>query len=260
MATMTPGSPEVLDANLDYLRLGVMRSNYRDCASKAAKTGQTHLEFLGGLVDGEAQTRRDRAQRSRLSAAKMPVIKTLAGWDWTWNTKHIRREQILPLLDLDLLKTILNLLLIGPQGVGKTHVALAIAYAACCRGLSTLFTTAADMLNRLYAATADHSLDKALRIYTRPALLVVDEVGYLPFSKEAGDLFFQVVAKRYERGSIVLTCNRAFKDWNQIFTDSVVAAAIIERLVHHSQIVVFKGQSYRLKGKEGLRAESIDNV
>jgi DNA replication protein DnaC len=256
-----PDSPEVLDANLDYLRLGTIRSRYRDRVKEAVKNGQTHLEFLGNLVDEETRTKKDRALRSRLAAARMPAIKTLDGWDWKWNAQNIRREQILPLLDLEILKEKdkRNLLLMGRQGLGKTRIALAIAHAACCRGVSTLFTTAADMLNRLYAATADRSLEKALRVYTRPTLLILDEVGYLPFSKEAGDLFFQVVAKRYEQGSIVLTCNRAFKDWSEIFADSVVAAAIIERLVHHSQIVVLKGRSYRLKDKESVTIDATND-
>jgi DNA replication protein DnaC len=114
------------------------------------------------------------------------------------------------------------------------------------------------MINRLYAATADRSLEKALLTYTRPALLVLDEVGYIPFSKEAGDLFFQVIAKRYERGSILMTCNRAFKDWNEVFSDTVVAAAIIDRLVHHAQVLTLKGKSYRLKGKEAIEADLKD--
>ena len=110
------------------------------------------------------------------------------------------------------------------------------------------------MLNRLYAATADKSLEKALLVYTRPALLVLDEVGYIPFSKEAGGLFFQVVAKRYERGPTLLTCNRAFKDWSEVFTDTVAAAAIIDWLVHNAQILSLKGKSYRLKGNEAIEA------
>ena len=253
----TPTLADTLDTHLDYLNLGSMRSNYRESARRAGETGQTHLEFLADLVEGEVGKKMDRSSRSRLAASKMPAIKTLDGWDWKWNAKYIRREHIVPLLDLDLLKDASNLLLMGEQGLGKTRISLAIAHAACCRGVQTLFTTAADMLNRLYAATADRSLEKALRIYTRPSLLIIDEIGALPFSKEAGDLFFQVVAKRYERGSIVLTCSRDFNSWGEIFADPVVATAIIERLVHHSQIIVLKGKSYRLKGKEGIHTDTV---
>lgn len=258
---MTPTTPAVtelgqLEAFLAYLRLGAIQSNYQKLARIAAESGQTHLEFLEALLEEEVRIKRERAARSRLAAAKMPVIKTLDGWDWTWNAKTIKREQIVPLLDLRILDDHSNLLILGRQGLGKTHISLAITHAACCRGVSTLFTTAADMLNRLYAATADRSLEKALGIYTRPTLLVIDELGCLPLSKEAGDLFFQVVAKRYERGSIVLSCNRGFKLWSEIFADPVVAANIIERLVHHSQIVVLKGKSYRLKGKESIATDT----
>lgn len=254
--TTTTPDLDLLDTYLAYLRLGTIQGAYRDRARRAAEAGQTHLEFLVDLLADEVRTKRERAARSRLAAAKMPTIKTMDGWDWTWNAKTIRREQIIALLDLHILEELSNLLLFGRHGLGKTRIALAIAHAACCRGVSTLFTTAADMLNRLYAATADRSLDKALGVYTRPTLLVIDELGCVPLSKEAGDLFFQVVAKRYERGSIVLTCNRGFKWWNEIFADPVVAAAIIERLVHHSQIVVLKGKSYRLKGKETIDTET----
>ncbi len=254
---MNPTLTETIDGNLEYLRLGTIRAAYHPLSLKAQETGQTHLEYLGTLVDEEVRTKRDRATRSRLAAARMPALKTMDTWDWKWNSQHIRREQILPLLDLDFIETRKNLLMVGRQGLGKTHIALAVAKAACCRGLPTLFTTAADMLNKLYAATADRSLDKCLATYTRPALLVVDEVGCLPFTKEAGDLFFQVVAKRYESGPILLTCNRAFKDWSEIFADKIVAAAIIERLVHHAQILTLKGKSYRLKGKEAI-AEKAD--
>ena len=254
--TTSPHDPDRLDEYLKYLRLNALQEAYQEFARRAADTGQTHLEFLASLIEEEVRIKRERTARSRLRAAKMPVTKTLDGWDWTWNARTIRREQIVPLLDLSILDDLSNLLLIGRQGLGKTRIALAIAHAACCRGVPTLFTTAADMINRLYAATADRSLDKALGIYTRPTLLVIDELGCVPLSKEAGDLFFQVIAKRYERGSIVLTCNRGFKRWGEIFADSVVAANIIERLVHHSQIIVLKGKSYRLKGKESLDTET----
>ena len=257
MTTTTPTTePHLLDTYLTYLRFTTILRVYQERARRAAEAGMTHLEFLTDLLAEEVRDKRDRAARSRLAAAKMPVIKTLDGWDWTWNAKTIRREVIVPLLELRILEDLSNFLLLGRQGLGKTRIALAIAHAACCRGVSTLFTTAADMINRLYAATADRTLDKALGIYTRPTLLVIDELGCVPLSKEAGDLFFQVVAKRYERGSIVLTCNRGFKRWNEIFADPVVAANIIERLVHHSQIVVLKGKSYRLKGKETIDTET----
>jgi DNA replication protein DnaC len=180
------------------------------------------------------------------------------GWDWKWNAASIRREQILPLFDLSFVETKENVLLIGKQGVGKSRIALALAHAACTRGVRTLFTTTAEMVNRLLAASATHSLEKALQIYARPELLVLDEVGYLPFGKEAGDLFFQVVSRRYEQGTIVLTTNRAFKNWNEIFADPIVATAIIERLVHHAQIFTFNGKSYRLKGKAQLETEPAD--
>lgn len=256
----TPRLPNTLSTRFDYLRLPYMRDHHEEHLRRAAETGQTHVEFLTEIADKEVQRKHDLAMRRGVIAAKLPSDKTMDGWDWKWNAQHIRREQIMPLLDLAFVKKKErdNLILIGGRGLGKTRIAVSVAHEACCQRIPTLFTTAADMLNRLYAATADKSLEKALLTYTRPALLVLDEVGYLPFSKEAGDLFFQVIAKRYERGSTLLTCNRAFKDWNEVFSDTVVAAAIIDRLVHHSQILTLKGKSYRLKGKETIEADLKD--
>lgn len=257
--TPTP-SPETVGEYLAYLKLPVMKAQFLDLAQQAAREGQTHLEYFGRLVEKEVVSKKDRAARSRIAAARLPVIKTMDEWDWTWNAVNIRREQIMPLFSLELPRRKHNLLILGGQGLGKTHICLALGYTACVNGINTRFTTAADMINRLHAAMADHSLERALQAYTRPSLLVIDEVGYLPFSKEAGDLFFQVVAKRYERGSIILTCNRAFKAWNEIFADSIVAAAIIERLVHHGQVLTLRGKSYRLRGKKSLDIELPDSA
>lgn len=256
MTTTTMPASDVLDTHLEFLQLPVTRAAYRDDAKRAADEGLTHVEFLNTLVGKEAHAKLQRIVRARVGAARMPVIKTMDTWDWKYNASTIRREQIIPLFELGCLKDKSNILLLGGQGLGKTHLSLALAHAACCKGIPTLFTTAADMINRLYAATADRSLEKALRTYTRPSLLVIDEIGYLPLSKEAGDLFFQVIAKRYESGSIILSCNRAFKDWTDIFADPVVAAAIIERLAHHAQIIVFRGKSHRLKGKQRIQADA----
>ena len=139
----------------------------------------------------------------------------------------------------------------GPQGVGKTHLAVALGYTACRRGIPTRYVRAIDMLNDLVAAQVQGTLGKALRQYTRPALLLVDELGYLPVDKRGADLLFQVVSARYELGSIVITTNRPFKDWGAILdVDPTLASAMIDRLMHHGEAIVIEGRSYRVKDRD----------
>jgi len=227
MTTSNDAMPQGLAEWLEYLKLPVLQRNHEDKLDEAQRNQWTHREFFEAAVHDEALAKWERTARALLVAARLPVVKTMDTWNWKLNAKEIRRDQIMPLTELKFVSDNMNLLLIGSSGLGKTHLAIALAHTACSRGITTRFTTAADMINHLYAALADRSLDKAMRPYLRPRLLVIDEVGYLPFSKEAGDLFFQVVSKRYERGSIILTSNRAFKNWNEIFADSIVAAAIV---------------------------------
>jgi DNA replication protein DnaC len=179
--------------------------------------------------------------------ARFPVLKTLDQFQWTW-PKKINRARVQQLLRLNFIDQKANVLLLGGVGLGKTHLATAIGYQACLKGYTVLFTTAVDVINTLAAAQAAGILKKALKKYTKPALLILDELGYLPIDKHGADLLFQIISYRYEKGSIIITSNRAYKDWPEIFNnDATLTSAILDRLLHHAVTLVIEGKSYRMK-------------
>jgi DNA replication protein DnaC len=238
-----------LTQNLIYLKLPWIRENYEALATEAAQKNWAHAEFLARLLEGETHQRMDRATERRIQAAHFPVIKTLAQFDWSW-PKTINRPQIQNLFRLQFVEQKGNVIFLGGVGLGKTHLAVALAYQACLQGHRTLFTSAADIINTLAAAQAAHRLKTELRRYLSPALLLIDEVGFMPIDKHGADLLFQVISQRYERGAIVLTTNKAFKTWPGIFNnDSVVTSAILDRLLHHAETVPIEGKSYRMKDR-----------
>jgi len=241
-----------LDTHLDTLRLPFLKEHCQPLAATAAKNSLPHLGYLAGLIEGEATQRADRAVVRRIQAARFPVIKTLDTFRWDW-PKKINRLQIQDLFRLQFIHDHANVILLGTVGLGKTHLATALGYAACQQGMSVLFANAIDVINTLHAAQTKGTLKTELRKYTNPALLILDEVGYLPIDQRGADLLFQVISARYERGSIILTTNKAFKQWPTIFNgDSTITSAVLDRLLHHGHTVVLEGSSYRMKD----RAES----
>lgn len=240
-------TPDELTANLTHLKLPWIRENYEQLARDAASRQWGHVEYLGHLIEGEASQRDTRAIERRVKAAHLPVPKGMEGFDWTWPEK-INRAQIQNLMRMQFVGQRENVILLGGVGVGKTHIATAMARQACLQGHQTLFTSAADIINTLTASQAEHRLKTDLKRYLRPALLVIDELGFMPIDKHGADMLFQVISQRYEQGSIVLTTNKAFKTWPAIFNnDSTITSAILDRLLHHAQIVTIEGRSYRMK-------------
>jgi DNA replication protein DnaC len=235
--------------DLESLRLKRILETYEGVLDEAAREGWSTFRALAHLISAEAADRSQRALERRLHQARLPKAKTIEEYDFDF-PKRIAKQKILRVFDCDFVERHGNVVFIGNQGVGKTHLLTALGYVACQRGISVRFTRAIDMINELTAAQIAGTLGKALRPYTNPSLLLLDELGYLPVDKRGADLMFQVVATRYETGSIVLTTNRLFKDWGAIFdVDNTLATALIDRLMHHGEAIVIKGDSYRMKDR-----------
>jgi DNA replication protein DnaC len=238
-----------LDAHLDALQLSHIKSHYQAFATTAAQKQLTHLAYLAELIEGEASARETRAIARRIRQARFPVLKTIEDFEWTW-PKKINRPQIQNLLRLAFIASNTNVVLISTVGLGKTHIGIALGHAACIGGHSVLFTTAVDIINTLAAAQSVGHLKREIGRYLRPGLLVIDELGYLPIDKHGADLLFQIISGRYERAPMVITTNRPYKHWSQIFNnDSTLTSAILDRVLHHVDTVVIEGKSYRTKGE-----------
>jgi DNA replication protein DnaC len=238
-----------LRQQLAYLKLPFMQEHVEDLIRQAATDGWSHVEFLRRLVEGEAALHQDRARARRIRQARFPVLKTLEQFDFTWPVK-INRLAVRNLFRLTFIEDKANSILIGGVGLGKSHLAIALGYAACEAGFRVRFTTAIDVINTLSAAHNAGRFDAELRKYTRPDLLVMDELGYLPIDKHGANLLFQIISQRYERGAIVLTTNKAFKHWPSIFNnDSTLTSAILDRVLHHAETLVIEGKSYRMKDR-----------
>src|SRR6266849_5422845 len=236
-----------VDHHLASLKLGFIAEQYAELAKHAAHKTWSHVDYLAKLMEGEANLRRDRATKSRIRLARFPVIKTLEQFRWDWPTR-INRLQVQNHFRLAFIQDKANLILLGGVGLGTTHLATALGYAACLKGHSVLFASAIDVINTLAAARSAGRLKQALKQYTKPALLFLDELSYLPIEKTGADLLFQVISLRYEQGAIIVTSNRAFKEWPKIFNqDNTLTAAILDRLLHHAETVIIEGKSFRMK-------------
>jgi DNA replication protein DnaC len=251
-------SIEPLSKLLMRLQLSNVRSHYHELAQTAAEQGWSHLEYLQRLVEGEVAHRDDKSLERRVRVARFPLFKTLDQFQWSW-PKKINRPQIQNLFHLNFIEQKANVLFLsGTPGLGKTHLSIALGRTACSSGYSVLFTTAINMIQTLSAAAAVGAgeLQHVMQRYLKPALLICDEVGYLPIDKLGADLLFQVVSQRYERGSIVLTTNRPFKRWAQIFNnDSTLTSALLDRLLHHAEVVLIEGPSFR--GKDLVETDPV---
>jgi DNA replication protein DnaC len=235
---------------LTDLRLAWCGENHEDLVAEAARKQWTHHQFLQRLMEGEWNRLHGNRVARHIKQARFPVLKALDQFDWNWPRK-INRPQIQDLFRLGFLKDKGNVVFIGGVGTGKTHLATALACEACQQDHAVLYTSAVDIVNTLVGAQATDRLKACLKRYTRPEILLIDELGYLPIDKLGADLLFQVFSLRYERGSTLITTNKAFKHWPDIFNgDVTITAAVLDRVLHHAESVVIDGPSYRMRERK----------
>jgi DNA replication protein DnaC len=245
---MTPHDKRLhaqLREDLAALKLTYFLEHYAETLDEAARKNMSMLEVLSLLAGGEASARAEKAMRRRMAQARLPKRKTLEEYNFNF-PRRIPKQKVLRLFDCEFIETHGCAVFVGGTGTGKSHLLTALGYVACEKGIKVRFTRAIDMINVLTTAQLNGTLEQKLREYVRPELLLLDELGYLPIDKRGADLMFQVVAARYEAGSIVVTTNRTFRDWGKIFdVDNTLATAMIDRLMHHGEAITIEGKSYR---------------
>jgi DNA replication protein DnaC len=237
---------EQLEDGLKYLNMKKMLQMYEQEGKTAAQQKLPYAQFLLRIVEPEVSEKRQRSIRARIATAGFPTIKTIDTFDWNW-PQEIDRAIVMKFMQLSFIEEHQNLIIIGMPGLGKSHIAASIAYHACLNGYSALWTTAIDVVNKLQAAGSEGKFLQKLDSFLRPKLLVIDEFGYLALDQKGADILFQLVAKRYERGSIILTTNLVFKFWTDVVHSASLASALADRLVHKGDVLFIKGESYRAK-------------
>jgi DNA replication protein DnaC len=233
------------------LKLHTIAEHYAPVAQEAARKELSFPDYLERILKLEAEARQARSRQMLMRTASFPTIKTLEEYDFHFAT-GAPQKQIQALASLSFIERHENVVLLGPSGVGKTHLAVALGYLAAQAGMKTRFITAADLMLQLAAAQRQERYSQYLRAaIMSPRLLIIDEVGYLPLSREQAHQLFQIIARRYESGSVVLTSNLSFGQWDQTFAeDTALTAALLDRLLHHAHVITIKGESYRLKDKK----------
>src|SRR5689334_6172700 len=250
---------ERLQQHCHRLRLYQVEQELTARLEQAAKRELSYADFLDELLALEVGSKTAKHHQMRITMARFPFHKTLESFDFKFQ----------PSIDVKLLRELAggrymdsgdNVLFLGPPGVGKTHLAVALGIKACEQGVRTLFISATALITILGRAFAEGRLEERLKILTQPQLLIIDEIGYLPIDRQGANLFFQLVSRRYERGSIILTSNQSLGAWGEVFRDAIIASAILDRLLHHSITVNIKGESFRLKEKlrAGLLKPKLD--
>jgi DNA replication protein DnaC len=236
-----------LHNGLTRLKLRHTRESLDEYFRIAAARNPNHLDFLRMVIAEEVAARDETQYVKRLRAARFPSRKTFDEFDFSFQPT-LPKQEILELKSLRFMDRHENVILLGPPGLGKTHLAIALGYEAVLRGKSVLFTSAQELVDNLYAALADGTVKQRLKSLSKFDLIVCDELGYLPMDDVAGNHLFQVVSQAYERQSLIITSNRPFQEWGEFFPNTSLASATLDRLLHHNHIFTFRGESYRMKG------------
>jgi len=234
---------------LAQLKLSACRQNYAVLANEAIKTNKSHLEYLKVLLVEEINHRLDRKVKTLITKAKFPVLKTLADFDFSL-IPALNKHKILELAEGDFVNKRQNICFLGQTGTGKTHLAIAIAYEACKRKYPVLFFSAAKLVNELLVAGKNLTILKMQKKLAKARLIVIDELGYIPFSKEGAELIFQFFAEAYEKQSLIITSNLEFSEWTKFLGDPTMTAALLDRFTHHCQIFTLNAESYRFRQRK----------
>lgn len=237
-----------IESYMTFLQLKGLIPLYKNIIETASKKNIGYDEFLALLLKEEFKRKKEGSINTKISKARFPFLKTLQEFDFSFQP-NLNEKELINLSSLDFIEKSENIIFLGPPGVGKTHLAIALGIEACKARYRVSFSTIQKLIEELTIARKDGSFIEKILAFSRLQLLIIDELGYMPISKEQADLLFQLISARYEKGSIILTSNYNFDEWGKVFDDNVVASAIIDRLVHHSKIFLINGSSYRLKNK-----------
>lgn len=253
---MKPAVKMQLMENLKFLKLASITEGLEACLRQAGEAGMDFSEFLLHITDMEVASRMENGRKRRIRQARFPLLKPIETFDFD-TAKDLNFQQIKQLLSGQYLKEAQNVIFLGKSGTGKTHLATAFGMEACRLGRKTLFTTACGLANELVEARHERILSRVIKRYAACDLLVVDELGYVPFSKEAAELLFQVLAERHEKRSVIITSNMGFGDWTGIFGDPTLTAALLDRVTHNAHVITCNWESYRFK--ETLKKKKKQN-
>jgi len=254
LAAVPDGLPAMIAYLTRVLKTPTIGACWEQLAAQARDENWSHEEYLGALLQRQVADRESKGTVMRIRTAHFPQVKTLEDFNLD-HLPSLRRDILAHLATSAFVAKAENVILLGPPGIGKTHLAIGLGVKAAHAGYSVLFDTASNWITRLSAAHQSGRLEAELKKIRRYKLIIIDEVGYIPFDQDAANLFFQLIASRYEQGSVMVTSNLPFGRWGETFSDDVVAAAMIDRLVHHAEVLTLSGDSYRTRARRELLAK-----